>query len=328
MRCIPHLSEQFGKHGKSLTLVKRGPPGGSQRPWAEVVEGTEHKSCLLHNLTSSCGPALVHPLLSLHLVIRWLQRTRCTMVVLSEVNTQGQSQVSGQGQVSEKASWDTGQREKGKTLPMIIDTAKCTYSLIYWRTTMYEALNLKVFQNYKNNVYLPATYTLNLGEKRDVIKIEKYGKRWHRPSIANVPALYPASNCLRYATSWGKESRIWKTGITIHLSGESQRFPKARQMLGKRNYKWGELLGKDWPWLGLPPSCTNLLIMWIQLGWGKDGWNISLDNALIERSLPAAFHIPEGGIPCWLPVHSDGYVESQASEQMPACQSHRPHFGV
>lgn len=24
------------------------------------------------------------------------------------------------------------------------------------------------------------------------------------------------------------------------------------------------------------------------------------------------------------PVHSDGYVESQASEQMPACQSHWP----
>lgn len=34
--------------------------------------------------------------------------------------------------------------------------------------------------------------------------------------------------------------------------------------------------------------------MCLGAGWAKDGWNISLDNGLIERSLPATFHAPEG----------------------------------
>ena len=74
-----------------------------------------------------------------------------------------------------------------------------------------------------------------------------------------------------------------------------------------------------------PPSCTNVLILCLQPGWGKDGWTISLHNGPIERSLPATFHLPEGkshagpsaqGWLCWKP----GF------EQMPACQSHWPQL--
>lgn len=46
---------------------------------------------------------------------------------------------------------------------------------------------------------------------------------------------------------------IWETGITIHISAESQRFPKAMGMLGNESNKGGGAVRQRMALTGVPP---------------------------------------------------------------------------
>ena len=128
----------------------------------------------------------------------------------------------------------------------------------------------------------------------------------------------------RYAASWTKETMIWEIGITIHVSAESQRFPNARWRLGKRSNKGGGAERQSTALTGAP-SLLYKCVDYVKPSRLRERW---LEHFL--RQWPdwkvTSCHLPYPwrAVTGWLPVHSDGYVESQASKQRFALQSHRP----
>lgn len=109
---------------------------------------------------------------------------------------------------------------------------------------------------------------------------------------------------------------IWETGITIHVSAESQRFPKVRQMLGKWNKQWGRTIWRRQA-LTEAPSFLHKCVDYVNPTRLKERW---LEHFLRQwpnwKVTSCHFPYPWGGIPYWLPVNRDVYVESQASKQI------------